>query len=53
MESAIKTLKRVLELGGNDPAIVCEDVDVADVAPKVCIHYQSRLLKSADLESLL
>ncbi|RFU28343.1 hypothetical protein B7463_g8002, partial [Scytalidium lignicola] len=36
MESASKTLKRVtLELGGNDPAIICDDVDIADVAPKV------------------
>lgn len=40
MESASKTLKRVtLELGGNDPAIVCEDVDIAEVAPKVVLHY--------------
>jgi acyl-CoA reductase-like NAD-dependent aldehyde dehydrogenase len=31
-----KTLKRVsLELGGNDAAIVCEDVDLAEVIPKV------------------
>lgn len=37
MESASKTLKRVtLELGGKDPAIICEDVDIDDVAPKVC-----------------
>lgn len=36
MESASKTLKRVtLELGGKDPAIVCEDVNIAEVAPKV------------------
>lgn len=36
MASASKTLKRVtLELGGKDPAIVCEDVDIEDVAPKV------------------
>ncbi|KAK8258427.1 aldehyde dehydrogenase domain-containing protein [Phyllosticta capitalensis] len=36
MESAAKTLKRVtLELGGKDPAIVCDDVDVAQIAPKV------------------
>lgn len=36
MESASKTLKRVtLELGGNDPTIVCADVDIAAVAPKV------------------
>jgi len=36
MASAAATLKRVtLELGGNDPAIVLPDVDVADVAPKL------------------
>jgi len=36
MESASKTLKRVtLELGGNDPAIVCEDVDIDSTAAKV------------------
>ncbi|KAI0847490.1 aldehyde dehydrogenase [Daldinia vernicosa] len=36
MESCSKTLKRVvLELGGNDPAIVCADVDPASVAVKI------------------
>ncbi|KAI1391559.1 aldehyde dehydrogenase [Hypoxylon trugodes] len=36
MESCSKTLKRcVLELGGNDPAIVCQDVDIEAVAPKL------------------
>jgi len=36
MESASKTLKRVtLELGGKDPTIICPDVDIATVAPKV------------------
>lgn len=36
MASCAKTLKRVtLELGGNDPAIVCADVDVDSVAPQV------------------
>ncbi|KAH9212341.1 aldehyde dehydrogenase [Leptodontidium sp. 2 PMI_412] len=36
MESASKTLKRVtLELGGNDPAIVCKSVDIATVAPAI------------------
>lgn len=36
MRSASKTLKRVtLELGGNDPAIVCADVNPADVGPKL------------------
>jgi acyl-CoA reductase-like NAD-dependent aldehyde dehydrogenase len=36
MESCSKTLKRVtLELGGNDAAIVCANVDPADVARKI------------------
>ena len=36
LESAAKTLKRVtLELGGNDPSIVCPDVDVDAVAEKI------------------
>lgn len=36
MASAAKTLKRVtLELGGKDPAVICDDVDIAEVAPKV------------------
>lgn len=36
MESCAKTLKRVtLELGGNDPAIICADVNPAEVAPAV------------------
>jgi len=36
MAAAAGTLKRVtLELGGNDPAIVLDDVDVAAVAPKL------------------
>jgi acyl-CoA reductase-like NAD-dependent aldehyde dehydrogenase len=36
MESASKTLKRVtLELGGNDPAIVCADVDIETTAAKI------------------
>lgn len=36
MESASKTLKRVtLELGGKDPTIVCKDVDIDTIAPKV------------------
>ncbi|OQU94378.1 hypothetical protein CLAIMM_00739 [Cladophialophora immunda] len=36
MESCSRTLKRVtLELGGKDPAIVLDDVDIAEVASKV------------------
>ncbi|GGZ13984.1 aldehyde dehydrogenase family protein [Novosphingobium colocasiae] len=36
MESASHSLKRItLELGGNDPAIVLPDVDVAEIAPKL------------------
>lgn len=38
MESCAKTLKRItLELGGNDPAIICEDVDIAKIIPKVAL----------------
>lgn len=38
MEVGSKLLKRVtLELGGNDACIVCRDVDIATVAPKVAI----------------
>lgn len=36
MENCAKTLKRVtLELGGNDAAIVCKDVDIAKIIPQV------------------
>lgn len=36
MKSCAQTLKRVtLELGGNDAAIVCEDVDIDAVVPKI------------------
>ncbi|KAH7058821.1 Aldehyde/histidinol dehydrogenase [Macrophomina phaseolina] len=36
MESCSRTLKRVtLELGGNDPAIICDDVDLEKVVPKI------------------
>lgn len=38
MASCAKTLKRVtLELGGNDPAIICDDVDVDAIIPKIGI----------------
>ena len=37
MMACAQTLKRFsLELGGNDVAIVCPDVDIAAVIPKVC-----------------
>lgn len=38
MASCAKTLKRVtLELGGNDPAIICDDVDIDTIIPKIGI----------------
>ncbi|RFU30131.1 hypothetical protein B7463_g6193, partial [Scytalidium lignicola] len=38
MESASKTLKRItLELGGNDPAIICKSVNIEEMAPKVAL----------------
>ncbi|KAF3401909.1 Aldehyde dehydrogenase 5 [Penicillium rolfsii] len=38
MASCAKTLKRVtLELGGNDPSIICEDVDIDAIIPKIGI----------------
>lgn len=39
METCAKTLKRVtLELGGNDAAIICEDVAIEKVVPKVSLY---------------
>ncbi|EMT67059.1 Phenylacetaldehyde dehydrogenase [Fusarium odoratissimum] len=39
LQSTFGNLKRVtLELGGNDPAIVCSDVNVKEVAPKATCH---------------
>ncbi|KAI9826488.1 MAG: hypothetical protein M1819_007337 [Sarea resinae] len=36
MAAAAQTIKRVtLELGGNDPMIICPDIDIQTVAPKV------------------
>ncbi|KAL8646455.1 MAG: hypothetical protein Q9226_006851, partial [Calogaya cf. arnoldii] len=38
MAAAAPTLKRVtLELGGNDPAIICDDVDIEAIIPKLAI----------------
>ncbi|KAL8948263.1 MAG: hypothetical protein Q9222_005534 [Ikaeria aurantiellina] len=38
MAAASQTLKRVtLELGGNDPAIICDDVDIEAIIPKIAI----------------
>ena len=38
MVACSSTLKRVtLELGGNDAAIVCDDIDIDSVAAKVCV----------------
>jgi acyl-CoA reductase-like NAD-dependent aldehyde dehydrogenase len=40
MKSCAATLKRVsLELGGNDAAIICDDVDIANVVPKVFLPH--------------
>lgn len=39
MASASKTLKRVtLELGGKDPAIICDDVNIEEVAAKIATY---------------
>ena len=47
MESCAKTLKRItLELGGNDPAIICEDVDIQKIIPKVSVEPSYTLIKS-------
>lgn len=36
MEACSRTLKRVtLELGGNDPAIICKDINITEVAQKI------------------
>ena len=49
MESCSKTLKRVtLELGGNDAAIICEDVDIENVVPQARLSkYPSILYTSS------
>ncbi|KAM5511682.1 putative aldehyde dehydrogenase [Fusarium oxysporum f. sp. phaseoli] len=36
MQSCLKTLKSVmLELGGNDPAIICDNIDIDAIMPKI------------------
>lgn len=48
MQACASTLKRVtLELGGNDAAIVCPDVDIAAVVPKVSRPKTFRLVDSS------
>lgn len=43
MASCAKTLKRVsLELGGNDPAIICDDVDIDAVIPKASPQFHEK-----------
>lgn len=46
MASCAKTLKRVtLELGGNDPCILCEDVDIDAIIPKVRFQASTRIYR--------
>ena len=41
MASCAKTLKRVtLELGENDPTIICDDVDIDAVSSKVRASFE-------------
>lgn len=57
MASCAKTIKRVtLELGGNDPCIVCDDVDLDTVVPKVSpfpIYFNEHMLTFVDRHLLL
>lgn len=44
MAACASTLKRVsLELGGNDAAVICDDVDIDQVVAKVCSPFASVL----------
>lgn len=50
MASCAKTLKRVtLELGGNDPAIICDDVDIDAIIPKASLSLAVSLLRANQL----
>ncbi|UPL02789.1 hypothetical protein LCI18_013723 [Fusarium solani-melongenae] len=54
MESCAASLKRVtLELGGNDPAIVCGDVDIKAVASKICIAIKRIYIHESIYDDLL
>ena len=54
MESCAKTLKRLtLELGGNDAAIICEDVDIEKAIPKVLRSPESVCCVAKFIETLL
>lgn len=54
MMSCAKTLKRVtLEMGGNDAAIICEDVDIDAIIPKVslvCAYRETASRGHADMQ---
>ncbi|ORY56989.1 Aldehyde/histidinol dehydrogenase [Pseudomassariella vexata] len=47
MENCAKSLKKmILELAGNDAAVVCEDVDLAEVVPKIaegCLYHAGQM----------
>ena len=52
MESCAKTLKRVtLELGGNDAAIICEDVNIDKTVPSVRTKYSPNTISHCFLFS--
>ena len=60
MASCAKTLKRLtFELGGNDPAIICDDVDIDAIIPTVkatllrCVLSANKILDWSPIISLL
>ncbi|KAI9166315.1 aldehyde dehydrogenase [Paramyrothecium foliicola] len=60
MQDSAKTLKRVtlelfvtFSLGGNDPAIICSNVDVKDIAPKMCVAIKRLYAHEAIYEDLI